>query len=316
MPRARPSLAVMTLPQSLPHEDVNPEAADAPPRPQLLEASSPSSVPTLPQLVPRGQEGDAPPTSSVRLPPSNPTLRVLRHDPGRYLVVDKPADVRIDGAFTHTVERLALAHLAGGPDARARVRFVHRLDYATSGVLLLGLSRPAAGVAAAQFEARSARKAYVALVRGAVPGLCALARPIADAVPPGFRMAVGGPGNPGRDARTAVRPVAWGTYRGRPVTKVRLEPHTGRRHQLRVHCAHAGWPIVGDATYGGEAEEGPPRMMLHALELELRLPHPGRQLYGRKSALREAEPAAFVTEDPFVEARLEGLRLERFAEGG
>jgi len=79
-------------------------------------------------------------------------------------------------------------------------------------------------------------------------------------------------GRLGREALTRVELIAKGTLWGRPVSRVSLTPHSGRRHQLRLHCLHLGHPIVGDYTYGrkvGEGEFSPPRMYLHACRLEV-----------------------------------------------
>ena len=91
-------------------------------------------------------------------------------------------------------------------------------------------------------------------------------------------------------AHTDLEVLARGTYRGRACTKVLLRPTTGRRHQLRLHCAALGHAIVGDATYGGDAES--PRMMLHARDL--RVPLAGRS------------PLAIAAPDPFTAAALKG----------
>lgn len=292
-----------------------------------------TSTATAP-LRPREKEGDAPPTIPGRSPPTAPELGLMHYDAGRYVVVDKPGDVRMDGDFTHTVEKLVLAHIksirfdieAATKETGFGLRFVHRLDYATSGVMLVGLTRHAASVAATQFERRTVKKCYLALVHGHVEiakqchsdddGALTFDQAIADTKPPGYRMMVGSPDNPGRASKTKCYPLAYGSYKGAAVTKVRLEPHSGRRHQLRVHCAHAGMPIVGDATYieddGVYFEDAhfvPPRMMLHAYELRLSLPEPNSKLHGRKSGLRSAVPMHFVTKDPFCEETLEDLTL-------
>lgn len=285
-------------------------------------------------LRPREKEGDAPPTTPGRSPPTAPELSVVHYDAGRYIVVDKPGDVRMDGDFTHTVEKLVLVYIkslgfdveAAKKEAGFGLRFVHRLDYATSGVMVVGLTRHAAGVAATQFERRKVKKCYLALVHGHVEipkrghvdddGALTFDQAIADTKPPGYRMIVGTADNPGRASKTKCYPLAYGSYNGATVTKVRLEPHSGRRHQLRVHCAHAGMPIVGDATYieddsvyFKDADFVPPRMMLHAYELRLSLPESKNKLHGRKSGLRSAVPMHFVTKDPFSEEALECLTL-------
>lgn len=289
-------------------------------------------------VAPRQNQSDDTPTAGTRQPPSHPTLPVIHHTPARYLVVNKPPDVRIDGDFQHTVEKLALQYLQTHDNVHANgfsVRFIHRLDYATSGVILLGLGRVAAGVAATQFERRQVDKQYIALVHGHIPlskgdrhgpqgakdgessespGALFIDDPIADGLPKGsYHMVVGHDGNEGRAARTVCTPLQLGEYRGRPVTKVCLKPETGRRHQLRVHLASRGWPIVGDATYAEVNDHHAfgdfivPRMMLHARHLTIRLAVD--ELYGRKSGLRTAKPFEFEAEDPFTHESLHGLKL-------
>jgi len=105
-------------------------------------------------------------------------------------------------------------------------------------------------------------------------------------------MEIGTLENPGKPAKTLCWPVARGFFLGKEVTKVLLEPSTGRKHQLRVHLASQGFPIVGDVTYGtdwnGPPSSCPTRMMLHAWRLQLPLLPPCDQL--------------FEAPDPFVEA--------------
>lgn len=287
------------------------------------------SVMTDDSQVPRAKEGDLPalPIHSGRLPPKNPHQRVLHYEAGRYAIVNKPADVRMDGDFTHTVEKL-LADSVG--ISVTDIKFVHQLDYATSGVLMLGLSRVFAGMASVQFQRREIEKEYVALVHGHV--MCEKGE---DCIK--FSEAIAGVTNGqgeklfhmravqkgeegkkevGRAALTVAYPLSRGYYFGAKVTKIRLQPLSGRRHQLRVHCAIHGMPIVGDKTYCEdeglffERDFEPPRMMLHAMRLGLRLPAEGERIYGRKSALRRARRVLFSTDDPFIEEEVCGLVFE------
>ena len=146
-----------------------------------------------------------------------------------------------------------------------QLRFVHRLDYATSGVLLMALNRKACGAAGALFEGRKAAKQYLAICYGHIPkeGI-SINQPIAPfqvaageetMCPTGsegskdFRMCIGSVENPGKDAQTEVKVIAHGSFMGKPVTKVLLLPRTGRRHQLRVHMAQLGTPIIDDPRY-------------------------------------------------------------------
>ncbi|TRY90734.1 hypothetical protein DNTS_004505 [Danionella cerebrum] len=88
-----------------------------------------------------------------------------------------------------------------------------------------------------------------------------------------------------KPSQTELRVLDYGEYDGDPVTKVLLQPLTGRTHQLRVHCSAIGHPIVGDYTYSLHADSAPYRMMLHAYFLHIPL---------------EQEPIHVTTPDPFV----------------
>lgn len=186
---------------------------------------------------------------------------VVYQDEG-YVVINKPPNLHIDGGYAETVEGAVLAALG------VRPRLVHQLDYPTSGVMILGLSRRAAGSAARHFQNRTVRKFYVALVHGRVCDQT-IRTGISDDErdPRGFRMKVD---EAGRAAETRVRLVEY--LHGRDQSLVLLQPLTGRRHQLRLHLAAVGHGIVGDLTYGpaqrGGPGEGPePRLCLHALYL-------------------------------------------------
>jgi tRNA pseudouridine32 synthase / 23S rRNA pseudouridine746 synthase len=278
---------------------------------------TPVQNPTMSQasaFQPRAKEGDFPTTADdkpSRLPPKTPIFYALHVD-SRFVVVHKPADVRIDGEWTHTVEKFVLATIAAragadvGKGLETKVRFAHRLDYATSGVTCL--TKAAGAICCEQFERRSVKKSYLALVHGHLLDKCGKLPgewtwPVADS--DGFMMKLGTPSNPGRASCTEYTVVAQGTYHGAPVSKVMLIPATGRRHQLRLHAMAAGFPIVGDATYiidegkkyFGNEDFVPPRMMLHARRLEIGLPPSLAHVYGHKSARRQLVPKVFDAGD-------------------
>ena len=246
------------------------QQAKVPGQPQQQHEEQP------PQQPPQGLDGAAgagqeplgvpqpTPQRDGRTPPTNPVQPVLHVD-AHYIVIDKPADVRIDGDHGHTAVKLLAAAL---PQHAAELRHCHQLDYATSGVMCYALSKRAASAAGWLFEQRKTKKVYLALVEGHMESATAeCALPIADDPGHDFKMMVGTAEVPGRTAYTEVVRLTIGTYRGRPVTKVELHPFSGRRHQLRVHCLSLGHPIVGDATYTEDGES--PRMMLHAWKLTL-----------------------------------------------
>mmetsp|Transcript_962 Transcript_962/g.1201 ORF Transcript_962/g.1201 Transcript_962/m.1201 type:complete len:376 (-) Transcript_962:147-1274(-) len=314
--------------------------------------------------------------------------RILFQNNG-LLVIDKPNDVRMSGDFDITVEKLI--HYWCPELSETKLRWIHQLDYATSGVLCVGLNPETTCEACKLFEFRRTKKVYLALVQGHLdlaafpeveipnqelfplhgkssgrktkkrkPGVQyrppasyfqehkaklqnliakqkkdsteevkelssneqrvldnkwkqvkhdaefirqyversendkrraenqqheekdkETSRPqifrmkgdsqdsfIVDApleeVAGDFRMKVA---ETGRASMTRIQVVESGFFQGNKVTKLRLYPLTGRRHQLRIHCMTAGYPIVGDATYSGDLES--PRMMLHAQSIEL-----------------------------------------------
>jgi tRNA pseudouridine32 synthase/23S rRNA pseudouridine746 synthase len=158
---------------------------------------------------------------------------------------------------------------------------VHRLDQATSGVMVFGRGAAAQRALSIAFEQRVVAKRYEAVVHGlaeADEGTIAL--PLAADWPNRPRQIVSAVA--GKPSTTRWRVLARDAAMAR--TRLCLEPLTGRTHQLRVHLAAIGHPIVGDTLYGAPDDQAP-RLLLHAFEL--RLPHPGE---GRMIALRSALP--------------------------
>ncbi|EME30361.1 ribosomal large subunit pseudouridine synthase A [Galdieria sulphuraria] len=209
-----------------------------------------------------------------RRPPIVDSIDFLYIDE-EYLAVNKPADVRMDGDFDVTVTKLVYRKLESEKGTTRKPRFVHRLDYATSGVLIAGLMDQSASYLAKLFRERLVEKFYLALVHGWTP--CkkfVMEERIANHPVDGFMMTVSA--DRGKSAKTECVPLSFGIYGDHYlVTKVLLKPFTGRRHQLRVHMKYRGFPIVGDATYGVDSVYGPddvrtpPRMMLHAWKLKV-----------------------------------------------
>jgi tRNA pseudouridine32 synthase/23S rRNA pseudouridine746 synthase len=158
---------------------------------------------------------------------------------------------------------------ADWPDARV----VHRLDMATSGLLLFARGAQAQRTSSSAFANRQVHKRYVAIVCGEPPG---------ESGEIGLPLAPDWPNRPrqqvdwvrGRPSLTRWRVLA---REARGCTRIEFEPVTGRSHQLRVHAAAMGWPIAGDPLYGPvhpqtQAPLPDGRLMLHASELAL--PHP------------------------------------------
>lgn len=189
-------------------------------------------------------------------------LRVLFEDE-HVLVLDKPAGLVVHPAAGNWSATLLNGLLAHDPAAASlpRAGIVHRLDKDTSGVMVVGRSLPAVTALVRDIAARTVRRRYLALAHGNV-GRAPLTvdEPIGRDPAARVRMAVIGSGKP---ARTDVTPVA---SRG-GISAVRCALHTGRTHQIRVHLAWLGHPLVADAVYGGRPALGMTRQALHAHEL-------------------------------------------------
>ncbi len=212
------------------------------------------------------------------------------------LAIDKPAGVAVhggSGVSSGVIEQLRQAR----PTARF-LELVHRLDRETSGVLLLAKKRSALTAVQDQFRARDTGKIYLALVPGTWPAkLKVIDEPLHKSLDErGERhVRVVSPAHEdGRRSITLIRSVrAVGAW-----SLLEISLKTGRTHQIRVHLAHAGHPIVGDPKYGDfalnrELSRGPhrfARMFLHARELSF--DHPAS---GERITLQSALPAECAT---------------------
>ena len=203
--------------------------------------------------------------SEAYTPPMEP-LEVL-HEDHELIVVNKPAGLlSVPGKGEHLADCLLTRVQAAFPTAL----LVHRLDRDTSGVMVFAATPGAQRHLGLQFEKRQTKKAYVARVHGRMEE----AEGTID-----LPLIVDWPNRPrqmvchetGREAITGFKRLKAGDAESR----VRLFPRTGRSHQLRVHMAESGHPILGDPFYSENAGAWP-RMMLHAEELRLRHPDGGR----------------------------------------
>jgi 23S rRNA pseudouridine955/2504/2580 synthase len=196
---------------------------------------------------------------------------VIHRDPAAFVVNKPPGLATQGGTKTHT-------HLDGLLDGLAdeagnRPKLVHRLDKDTSGVLLLARSARAAGFFSKSFSGRTARKVYWALVVD-VPDIADGYIDLPIAKQPGTggeKMHVDE--EEGLPARTRYRVIE---RAGNRAAWVELQPLTGRTHQLRVHMAAIGHPIVGDGKYGGQEAflTGAISRKLHLHARRLRIDHP------------------------------------------
>lgn len=188
------------------------------------------------------------------------------------IVINKPLGVltHSKGVFNPeatvaTFVRGKLKHMEG-----ERAGIVHRLDRATSGVIICAKTPEALGFLQKQFALRKAKKTYAAIVTGHLrPEEALIDMPIErnPKAPATFRV-----GPNGKPSKTYYKTV----QSNDKYSLLELKPETGRTHQLRVHLNQLGHPIVGDVLYGGEPAE---RLFLHAHSLEITLPSRERMTF-------------------------------------
>lgn len=207
------------------------------------------------------------------------------------LVLDKPPGLPVQGG-TKSERNLDAILVAAAESLGGRPLLVHRLDRDTSGVLLLAKSPDVARKLAEAFRGKEAKKLYWALVAGKPER----PRGIVD-MPLAKRTGAAGERVVALDfeedldldeagARRAISAYATIDNAGNRVTWLALQPRTGRTHQLRVHMAALGTPILGDGKYGGSGAflrmEGLAKQ-LHLHARRLRLPHPERGMIDVKA---------------------------------
>lgn len=232
--------------------------------------------------------------------PDRPEISQLRDEPplpfpllyrdAMMLVIDKPAGLpshrgpqakrRIIPVLTDHLDALRFG-LPRRPEA------AHRLDKDTSGCLILGRHPRAMAELNQMFRDGKIDKTYWAIVQGspeAHVGLIDLA--LGKRAPDrGWWMKVDPDGLP---SQTRYRVMGRGTGETGPLAWLELEPLTGRTHQLRVHCASSGWPMLGDEIYGDAPREGGPGLQLHARAVTV-------PLYRKKPPIHvEAPPPAHM----------------------
>jgi len=211
------------------------------------------------------------------IPSPEPAVLVPEHIPfkviyedGDVAVIDKPAGLTVYPAPGHSSHTLANALLERYPDLAVfgpslRPGIVHRLDKDTSGLMVIARNERSRQNLIEQFKSRSLKKCYLALVRGTLtPERGAIAAPIGRHPSNRKRMAIL---SRGREARTDYQVVRH--FRGYTLVDACIQ--TGRTHQIRVHFAAIGHPVVGDQDYGTKSTLVG-RQFLHAYLLEFNLP--------------------------------------------
>ena len=213
-----------------------------------------------------------PPVPSGLIPENIPLDIIFENDD--LLVVNKPAGMVVHPAAGHDSGTLVHAVLGYDPDIEGiggeeRPGVVHRLDKETSGLILLAKNDNAHHWLQDQFRLRQVEKTYLALVEGAPPTPAGRVEAAIGRDPSHRkRMAVLPPGK-GRESVSEYKTLE----KFRHHTLLEFHPHTGRTHQIRLHCAFIGCPIVGDKVYGRKSPTLEiKRHFLHAAKLKIILP--------------------------------------------
>ncbi len=200
---------------------------------------------------------------------------VLAED-GSILALNKPPGLSSQGGRGQHRTLDDLLHAWAKSNGK-RPQLVHRLDRDTSGVILAGKTQPAASALGKALMARKVAKTYLAIVGGGAPeprsGVIDAALKREEIGREAYTRVVAAGGEP---SLTRYRTLA--AVEGAALVEAR--PESGRMHQIRVHLAHIGRPLAGDARYGGALVVGGrpvPRLMLHAAVLEFPHPEGGRR---------------------------------------
>ncbi len=214
-----------------------------------------------------------PPATATEIVAENIPLDIVFQD-AHIAVINKPVDMVVHpaaGNYNHTLVNAILYHCKdlSGINGELRPGIVHRLDKDTTGVMVIAKNDAAHVHLATQIENKSAQRIYIALVFGNVKNdtgeiITNIARDSKDRK----KMSVVKTG--GKHAHTTYRVLErFGEY-----TLVCCKLHTGRTHQIRVHMAHLGHPLVGDEKYTTRSNKfGAKTQLLHSAVLTLRHPH-------------------------------------------
>ncbi|MBP0595595.1 RluA family pseudouridine synthase [Paraburkholderia sp. LEh10] len=207
------------------------------------------------------------------------------------VVINKPAGLVVHpaaGNWSGTVLNGLLHRYGDAAAGLPRAGIVHRLDKETSGLMVVARTLEAQTDLVRQLQARTVKRRYLALVWGSMPDEGTIDAPIGRDPRERTRMAVV-TGAAGKPARTHFRRIDSTVWERQPVSAIHCDLETGRTHQIRVHCAHVGHPLLGDPVYGrarGKRSVTPlpggfARQALHAWRLALVHPRTGRTMQWR-----------------------------------
>ncbi|MCP3710949.1 RluA family pseudouridine synthase [Paraburkholderia sp. CNPSo 3274] len=207
------------------------------------------------------------------------------------VVINKPAGLVVHpaaGNWSGTLLNGLLHRYGAAAAGLPRAGIVHRLDKETSGLMVVARTLQAQTDLVRQLQARTVKRRYLALVWGSMADEGTIDAPIGRDPRERTRMAVM-KGASGKPARTHFRRIDKALWHNQPVSAIHCDLETGRTHQIRVHCAHIGHPLLGDPVYGhargkrsvAALPDGFARQALHAWRLGLVHPVTGRAMQWR-----------------------------------
>jgi len=207
------------------------------------------------------------------------------------VVINKPAGLVVHpaaGNWSGTLLNGLLHRYGEAAAGLPRAGIVHRLDKETSGLMVVARTLQAQTDLVRQLQARTVKRRYLALVWGSMADEGTIDAPIGRDPRDRTRMAVV-KGASGKPARTHFRRIDKVLWHNQPVSAIHCDLETGRTHQIRVHCAHIGHPLLGDPVYGhargkrsvAALPDGFARQALHAWRLGLVHPVTGRSMQWR-----------------------------------
>ncbi|HEY3778155.1 MAG TPA: RluA family pseudouridine synthase [Rhizomicrobium sp.] len=273
-----------------------------------------------PQLEALHKAGTNPPTSSQpRFPQTGGDSRIspedlVIHKDSSVLVLNKPSGLATQGGsgIREHVDGL-LDQLAFGK--KQRPRLVHRLDRDTSGVLVVARTAPAAAALSASLRRRDASKTYWALTKGVPKRSRGTVRSALAKEKSGRQEKMAEVAEDSEGARNAVTDYAVVATAGQEFAWVAARPVTGRMHQIRVHLASLGTPVVGDFKYGGATARGrgeiENRLHLHARAIDIAHPESGRLRVTAPLPAHMLKSWQLLGFDPDAESSFETPRKKR-----
>jgi 23S rRNA pseudouridine955/2504/2580 synthase len=228
----------------------------------------------IPPMPDEGSPAKRKHTDEISAEDSDWIRSLVLHSDADVIALNKPPGIAVQGGRKVKRHIDGLLGALAGP-GEERPKLVHRLDRDTSGVLLIARRADVAASLGDAFHSRNARKTYWALVAGVPrPREGMINAPLAKKADGAGHEKVVVDAEDGKSAQTDYQVVE---NAARKASWVVLQPYTGRTHQLRVHCAAIGTPIVGDGKYGGaesriDGVPGADKLHLHARSITL--PHP------------------------------------------